>query len=96
MSTDSGADSIPTLTDIIKPGDASMKNHFDPRYFDEDDRQITPDETGAEDELIEIIEVQVQEALNESLPALEERLKGELTRRVLEKLRGSPSTPADR
>ena len=27
---------IPTLTDIIQPGNESMKNHFDKTFFDDD------------------------------------------------------------
>lgn len=75
-------DDIPTLTDIIQPGDESMKNHFDARYFDvtEDDKSPVTEE------LKETIELLIQEALNETLPSIEEQLKTQLTEKVLEKL----------
>jgi hypothetical protein len=79
-------DNIPTLTDIIQPGDASMKDHFDARYFD---KNRTPAEIGEPplpEELKEILELLIQEALNETLPAIEEQLKTQLTEKVLQKL----------
>ena len=88
---------IPTLTDIIQPGDASMKNHFDSRYFDDDNglddetepRKPSVSAEAAEqpaDELRDTIEILVQQALDETMPVIEDQLRQQLTRKVLEKL----------
>lgn len=50
-------ENIPTLTDIIKPGDASMRNHFDAHQFDiSTDTSYTILENSCEDDLQSIIE----------------------------------------
>ena len=83
---------IPTLTDIIQPGDESMKNHFDKTFFDddhglEDDEQLEAlfEEKPAAD-LHDTVALLIQEALNETLPSIEEQLKEQLTAKVMNKL----------
>ena len=131
---------IPTLTDIIEPGDESMKNHFDASYFDEHDEaqqemfpegimaeQESPVEqveelSAVEDEDIDTVETKedadeletaaaemaeqyskdepdlktevsclIQDALNEALPSIEERLKEDLIEAVMQKLESKDS-----
>jgi len=74
MSTPTEAE-IPTLTDIIKPGDADMTRHFDTRCFDDAAR-----EAGIPAEKIEQL---VSELLDEMLPAF----KQQLVERLLEKIK---------
>ncbi len=79
MMNDSTNDDIPTLTDIIQPGDVAMKNHFDARYFD----TAEPEEkTPTAEQLQDLI----QEALDETLPLIEEQLRELLVQKVLDKL----------
>ena len=40
MPTQELDENIPTLTQIIQPGDASMENHFDASYFDDDHKDL--------------------------------------------------------
>ena len=95
MNQQSSDDHIPTLTDIIQPGDESMKNHFDTAYFDDDNGL---DDEGDDEQLEALFEdkpaenlhdtvaLLIQEALNETLPSIEEQLKEQLTAKVMNKL----------
>ena len=78
---------IPTLTDIIQPGDESMKNHFDASIFDEQDEQANQD-TGLQvtDELRETINTLISEAVKETLPTIEAEFKQKLSEQIIEKL----------
>jgi len=61
MINDNYQDNIPTLTDIIQPGDESMKNHFDASVFDHDSKQSDDEtETLNHDELKETIDTLIQ------------------------------------
>jgi len=79
-------DHIPTLTDIIQPGDTAMKDHFDTRSFDVDETPAADHEGPVSEALKQTIELLIQEALNEALPSIEAELKTQLTEKVLEKL----------
>lgn len=69
---------IPTLTDIIKPGDADMTRHFDTQGFKE-----TAITAGIPAEKIEHL---LSELLDDMLPAF----KQQLIERLLEKLQSEP------
>jgi len=79
-------DHIPTLTDIIQPGDAAMKDHFDESLFGVDETPAADHESRVSEALKQTIELLIQEALNETLPSIEAQLKTQLTEKVLEKL----------
>ena len=79
---------IPTLTDIIQPGDESMKNHFDASVFDHETMtSIDKAETPSNDELKETIDTLIAQAMAESLPAIEAQLKETLSEQILQKLK---------
>lgn len=65
---------IPLLTDIIKPGDASMTRHFDAHCFDDSARTA--------DIPAEKIEQLVNELLDEMLPAFKQQLIERLQERI--------------
>ena len=87
MISDNHQDNIPTLTDIIQPGDESMRNHFDASVFD-DEINSSDEETESlnNDELKETLDTLIQQAMAETLPAIEARLKETLTEKILQKL----------
>ena len=87
MISDNHQDNIPTLTDIIQPGDESMKNHFDASVFD-DEINSSDEETESlnNDDLKETLDTLIQQAMAETLPAIEARLKETLTEKILQKL----------
>ena len=97
MHTDSSDDQIPTLTDIIHPGDESMKNHFDGSYFDlqeEDEKaaaEMAEQYGSDEEDLKTTVACLIQDTLNETLPEIEERLKAELLDTVMKKLESRQS-----
>ncbi len=80
-------DRIPTLTDIIEAGDPDMENHFDGTYFEQ---TMTQDETRNQqanmDDLREHIEAIVAETLRDTMPMIEEQLKQQLTKKILQQL----------
>ena len=87
MINENHQDNIPTLTDIIQPGDESMKNHFDASTFDQPDNALDDDtETLTNDELKETIDTLVAQAMAETLPAIEAQLKETLSEQILQKL----------
>ena len=80
-------DNIPTLTDIIEIGDASMKNHFDASIFDHPaDEVIDEEPEQISDELKETILNLVDEAVKETLPTIEEEFKRKLSAQIIDKL----------
>ncbi|MDH5471669.1 MAG: hypothetical protein OEY61_02345 [Gammaproteobacteria bacterium] len=84
---DNSESPIPTLTDIIQLGDASMKNHFDASLFDQDPEQPSdPAETLISDKLKQTLDTLIQEAMDETLPSIEAQLKEKLTSQILQKL----------
>lgn len=89
-------DNIPTLTDIIQIGDESMKNHFDARYFDDengiDEQSVTHLPPADHEALRETVESLIQEALDETLPVIENQLRDQLIQKVLTKLQHTDST----
>jgi hypothetical protein len=76
-------DDIPTLTDVIQSGDAGMKNHFDAHFFDPAEQLADREHEAFEPEQLRDL---IQEALDETLPVIEEQLREQLTQKVLEKL----------
>ena len=81
-------DNIPTLTDIIQAGDESMKNHFNASVFDDETKPSNEEtETLANDELKETIDILIQQALADTLPAIETQLKETLSEQLLQKLK---------
>ncbi|MCW9005753.1 MAG: hypothetical protein OQK70_10845 [Gammaproteobacteria bacterium] len=87
MISENHQDNIPTLTDIIQPGDESMRNHFDASVFD-DEINSSDEETELlnNDELKETLDTLIQQAMAETLPAIEAQLKETLTKKILQKL----------
>ncbi|MCW8853390.1 MAG: hypothetical protein OQK76_08735 [Gammaproteobacteria bacterium] len=87
MISENHQDNIPTLTDIIQPGDESMRNHFDASVFD-DEINSSDEETELlnNDELKETLDTLIQQAMAETLPAIEAQLKETLTEKILQKL----------
>ena len=82
---------IPTLTEIIQLGDASMKNHFDATVFDHDTSETDKDheietETLTTEQLKDTIDNLIQQAMDDTLPAIEAQLKEKLTEQILLKL----------
>ena len=88
MNSPSTDTDIPTLTDMIQAGDPDMKNHFDAHMFDDvDGEHDRPAPLSAiSDDMRETVELLVQDVLNEQLATIEEQLKQQLTRSVLDKL----------
>lgn len=80
-------DRIPTLTDIIEAGDPEMENHFDGSYFEQTMSQASTNTKQAGiDELRERIETIVTDTLRDTLPMIEEQLKQQLTKKILQQL----------
>ena len=87
MISENHQDNIPTLTDIIQPGDESMRNHFDASVFDDETNSSNEEtETLNNDELKETLDTLIQQAMAETLPAIEAQLKETLTEKILQKL----------
>ena len=76
-------DNIPTLTDVVQPGDDSMKNHFDAHYFDDSDAAESEE---LSDELKAKVESLIEQALEETLPSIEQQLKQQLTAKIIDEL----------
>ena len=88
MMNENYQDNIPTLTDIIQPGDESMKNHFDASAFDQPDNALDDDtETLSNDELKETLDTLIAQAMADTLPAIEAQLKETLSEQILKKLK---------
>ncbi len=80
-------DRIPTLTDIIEAGDPEMENHFDGSYFEQTmTQEISRNKQADLNELREHIEAIVAETLRDTLPMIEEQLKQQLTKKILQQL----------
>ena len=80
-------DRIPTLTDIIEAGDPEMENHFDGSYFEQTINQESTSKKQVDmDELRERIETIITETLQDNLPIIEEQLKQQLTKKILQQL----------
>jgi hypothetical protein len=73
-------DDIPTLTDILKPGDPDMAQHFDAHCFD--DSADTEATTPAEQIDIEKL---VSETLDEMLPEFKQQLLARIQQKLVPK-----------
>ena len=74
MSNSKNSDRIPTLTDIVQDGDASMENHFDGLFVDEQQDQEQPKIKLDPQDIDEII----NEVVNSIMPAIERHCRNQL------------------
>jgi hypothetical protein len=66
---------IPTLTDIVKPGDADMTRHFDTRGFNYTKQPAGLSAEKVEELVTEVLEEMLPEFKQQLLARLQERLK---------------------
>lgn len=76
---------IPTLTDIIEPGEDDMLHHFDTGAFS--DMQDMPRyQMLDENELRNTIELLVDEVVDDMMPSIKQKLKQQLGEKLLAEL----------
>ena len=74
MNNSKDSDRIPTLTEIVETGDASMKNHFDGMFVDDQRDQEHPKIKLDAQDIDEII----NEVINSVMPAIERQCRNQL------------------
>ncbi|HEY9052017.1 MAG TPA: hypothetical protein VIQ03_10770 [Gammaproteobacteria bacterium] len=76
---------IPTLTDIIEPGEDDMLHHFDTGAF-ADMQDMPRYQVLDENELRNTIELLVDEVVDDMMPAIKQKLKQQLGEKLLSEL----------
>lgn len=76
---------IPTLTDIIEPGDDDMLHHFDTHAFAQA-QDMPRYQMLDENELRNTIEMLVDEVVDDLIPTIKQQLKQELGEKLLAEL----------
>lgn len=76
---------IPTLTDIIEPGDDDMVHHFDTHAFAEM-KDMPRYQVLDENELRNTIEMLVDEVVDDMMPSFKQKLKQQLGEKLLQEL----------